>query len=33
MIAEETLVVQLQQTDTQASAFEVLVDTYKQRLY
>ncbi|MUH37795.1 RNA polymerase sigma factor [Zobellia amurskyensis] len=33
MIAEETLVNQLQQTETQASAFGVLVETYKERLY
>lgn len=33
MIAETTLVKELQQKATQAKAFEVLVDTYKQRLY
>ena len=33
MIAEETLVHQLKRTDTQAKAFEVLIDTYKERLY
>lgn len=33
MIAEETLVGQLKQSDTQAKAFEVLIDTYKERLY
>ena len=33
MIAEATLVDQLKQPDSQASAFEVLVDTYKERLY
>lgn len=33
MIAEETLVKELQQKATQARAFEVLVDTYKERLY
>ncbi|MGB7395631.1 MAG: RNA polymerase sigma factor [Pricia sp.] len=33
MIAEETLVQQLQSKDGQARAFEVLVGTYKQRLY
>ncbi len=33
MLAEETLVNQLQSKDTQSQAFEVLVDTYKQRLY
>ena len=33
MIAEETLVKELKQQATQSKAFEVLVDTYKQRLY
>lgn len=33
MIAEETLVHQLQQKDTQAKAFEILINTYKERLY
>lgn len=33
MIAEETLVAQLKHKDTQAKAFEVLIDTYKERLY
>lgn len=33
LIAEETLVHQLQQKDTQAKAFEILVNTYKERLY
>lgn len=33
LIAEETLVVQLKQKDHQAKAFEVLVNTYKERLY
>ncbi|NND15762.1 MAG: RNA polymerase sigma factor [Eudoraea sp.] len=33
MIAEETLVEQLKQKDTQAKAFEVLINTYKERLY
>ncbi|MFH6605113.1 RNA polymerase sigma factor [Maribacter algicola] len=33
MIAEETLVNLLKQSDTQAKAFETLVDTYKERLY
>ena len=33
MIAETTLVNQLQQPDSQQAAFEVLVDTYKERLY
>ncbi|HCO84934.1 RNA polymerase sigma factor [Arenibacter palladensis] len=33
MIAEETLVIQLKQKDHQAKAFEVLVNTYKERLY
>ncbi|WP_149303392.1 RNA polymerase sigma factor [Pareuzebyella sediminis] len=33
MIAEETLVSQLQQKSTEAAAFEILVDTYKERLY
>ena len=33
MIAEETLVSELKQLETQAKAFEVLVDTYKERLY
>ena len=33
MIAEETLVQQLQQKETQAKAFEVLINAYKERLY
>ncbi|MEK6155606.1 RNA polymerase sigma factor [Flavobacteriaceae bacterium 3-367] len=33
MITEATLVHQLQQPDTRAKAFEVLVNTYKERLY
>lgn len=33
MIAEETLVYQLQQKDTQAKAFEILINAYKERLY
>ena len=33
MIAEETLVNELQNKETQAKAFEVLVNTYKERLY
>jgi len=33
LIAEETLVIQLKQKDQQAKAFEVLVNTYKERLY
>lgn len=33
MIAEETLVQKLQQKDTQSKAFEILVNTYKERLY
>lgn len=33
LIAEETLVDQLKSADTQAKAFEVLIDTYKERLY
>ncbi|MGJ8659141.1 RNA polymerase sigma factor [Cellulophaga fucicola] len=33
MVTEETLVDQLKQKDSQAKAFEVLVDTYKVRLY
>ena len=33
MIVEETLVHQLKQVDTQAKAFEVLINTYKERLY
>jgi RNA polymerase sigma-70 factor (ECF subfamily) len=33
LIAEETLVHQLKQKDTQAKAFEVLINTYKERLY
>ncbi len=33
MIAEETLVRELKQKETQAKAFEVLIDTYKERLY
>lgn len=33
MIAEETLVAQLKQKGTQAKAFEILINTYKERLY
>ncbi len=33
MIAEETLVAQLKQKDSQNQAFELLVETYKERLY
>ena len=33
MIAEETLLNDLKQLETQAKAFEVLVNTYKERLY
>ena len=33
MIAEETLVSELKNKETQAKAFEVLVNTYKERLY
>lgn len=33
MIAEETLVEQLKDKNSQAKAFEVLVNTYKERLY
>lgn len=33
MIAEETLVQQLKHKDSQAKAFEVLINTYKERLY
>lgn len=33
MIAEDTLVKELKQKATQAKAFQLLVDTYKQRLY
>ncbi|MBT8307151.1 MAG: sigma-70 family RNA polymerase sigma factor [Maribacter sp.] len=33
MIAEETLLHELKQLETQARAFEVLVNTYKERLY
>lgn len=33
MIAEETLIERLKQKETQAKAFEVLIDTYKERLY
>lgn len=33
MIAEETLVKELKNQETQARAFEVLVNTYKERLY
>ncbi|MBT8320261.1 MAG: RNA polymerase sigma factor, partial [Eudoraea sp.] len=33
MIAEETLVEQLKDKESQAKAFEVLVNTYKERLY
>ena len=33
MIAEETLVNELKNKETQAKAFEVLVNTYKERLY
>ncbi|MEW2922422.1 RNA polymerase sigma factor [Muricauda sp. ANG21] len=33
MIAEETLINELKQKESQAKAFEVLVNTYKERLY
>ena len=33
MIAEETLIENLKQKDTRARAFEVLINTYKERLY
>ncbi len=33
LITEETLVKELKQQETQAKAFEVLVNTYKERLY
>jgi len=33
LIAEETLVKQLKQKDTQSKAFEMLINTYKERLY
>ncbi|MEO9893133.1 RNA polymerase sigma factor [Aurantibacter sp.] len=33
MVAEEDLVAQLKQADTQSKAFEVLINTYKERLY
>lgn len=33
MIAEETLVQQLKEKESQSQAFEVLVNTYKERLY
>jgi len=33
LIAEETLVIQLKHKDHQSKAFEVLVNTYKERLY
>lgn len=33
MIAEETLIENLKQKDTRAKAFEVLINTYKERLY
>ncbi|MEA1786934.1 RNA polymerase sigma factor [Arenibacter sp. GZD96] len=33
MIAEETLVRQLQQKETQSKAFKILIDTYKEKLY
>ena len=33
LIAEDTLVLELQNTTTQAKAFEMLVNTYKERLY
>ena len=33
MVGEETLIHQLKQKDSQARAFEVLVNTYKERLY
>lgn len=33
MIAEETLVQQLKEKDSQSQAFEVLINTYKERLY
>jgi RNA polymerase sigma-70 factor (ECF subfamily) len=33
LIAEELLIEQLKQKDTQSKAFEVLINTYKERLY
>jgi RNA polymerase sigma factor (sigma-70 family) len=33
LIAEKTLIENLKQKDTQAKAFEVLINTYKERLY
>jgi len=33
LIAEKTLIEQLKQKDTQTRAFEVLINTYKERLY
>lgn len=33
LIGEETLIIQLKQKDHQAKAFELLVSTYKERLY
>ena len=33
LITEENLVDQLKQADTRSKAFEVLIDTYKERLY
>lgn len=33
LIAEETLIIQLKHKDHQAKAFELLVNTYKERLY
>ncbi|MBM1107610.1 RNA polymerase sigma factor [Aurantibacter crassamenti] len=33
MVAEDDLVDQLKQADTQSKAFEVLINTYKERLY
>ncbi|WP_422079646.1 RNA polymerase sigma factor [Ulvibacterium sp.] len=33
MISEETLVQQLKQKETQSQSFEVLINTYKERLY
>ncbi len=33
MIAEETLVAQLKNKESQSRAFEVLINTYKERLY
>jgi len=33
LIAEETLVQQLKEKDSQSQAFEVLINTYKERLY